>query len=681
MSDITLDEYYESIKEKISFSSDLEASPKEDQFLNWALEYLQDLGDIDQFQLVDDARDSSDRYRADAFTEENQDGLEINSLGIVISLFDQASNPETLTRTDLQRFLKKQQTFVLNALNKDIDEIYEVDGGANILSKKIRSLHKLNNPKIRFYIVSNKPLSSRITDLEVDEIDGFKVDVHIWDLNRFYQNEMQGKERIDTDIALDESPIPVLNASYNENDLQIFLAVIPAKTLYNIFDKWGSRLLEQNVRSFLGATNAANKGMRETIRTAPEKFIAFNNGISATAEDIKLNQKNEITFLKNFQIVNGGQTTATIYSAGKKQLDLDNIFVQMKLVVVKDVSDSEIFIKISEYSNTQSKVQKSDFFSHHDFHKRIHEFSKRIIAPPKPNTVNQTKWYYERLKKQYLNEQTHLTSAEKNKFLREYPKNQLINKTDLGKYYMTFESNPTSVAKGGEYNFSRFRNLIIDIWDQNEQDINEEFFKDIVSKSIIWTQMYKYFLSEKMTSPSKIGTYAISLLMNKIKNENKNMNFIDVWRTQSVPDNLFELLVSIGNQIYRIAVDDNRPVDNIDSYLKTEQFWTTVKNNITNINLNSIENLFIGKSEVNIQKKENRKNQKLTNILEIEIMIKSTKPDEWKKIEEYLRANNEETPSKISLIHSAIKSVEKLSPAQCEMIYKSFYADYLEHKS
>ena len=242
----------------------------------------------------------------------------------------------------------------------------------------------------------------------------------------------------------------------------------------------------------MGAKNPANKGMKETVRIAPEKFIAFNNGISATAESViteNISGQLRITGMTNFQIVNGGQTTATIYAAGKERINLDKIYVQMKLVVVKHENAADLLIKISEFSNTQSKVQKSDFFSHHDYHRRMHDFSKRFAAPPQPNSVALTKWYYERIRKQYLNDQSRLTASEQKAFQREYPKQQLLTKTDLGKYIITFDCLPHVVCKGGEYNFVKFSEIIRAIWDKNEADINERYYKETIAKAIIWKNL------------------------------------------------------------------------------------------------------------------------------------------------------------------------------------------------
>jgi len=685
----TLDDFYSEIKASIELNSNAHDNPQEIQFLKWALDTLQELGDIEDYELIDDGRDVAERWRVDAFTSESiNNEIKTGMLGIIISLYDQNDSQENLTKTELDKFLKKLQTFVTNSLTKEIDEIFELDGGSHNLATKIREVSETDKPKLRFYIISNRPLSSRINELDKITINTFEVETHIWDLNRFYQLDLAGSERVDTDVDLSDNPISALKASTAGSNIDIYLGVIPGNTLFNIFDKWGSRLLEQNVRSFLGAKREANKGMRETIKSTPEKFIAFNNGISAIANEIEF-KDSKITKMKNFQIVNGGQTSATIYRMGKEKHSLDNIYIQMKLVIAndaqtEDVSEkSDLLMKISRFSNTQSTVANSDFFSHHDYHRRIHDFSRRFLAPAKVLEPFQTYWYYERIRKQYDNESNLLSSSEKKAFLKKNPKKQMFTKTELGKFIITFECLPHIVCKGGEYNFKEFQKITTVQWDKNEADINQLYYENTIAKAIIWNNLFDHLRYSKelnITSPSKIGTYAISLLIDKLNQTGEELNYKKVWKLQDIPKNLLTLLVSICHEVHRIATDERRPVENVDSYLKTQRVWDKVKE-LPVDDISSISDLFLDAEEKSDDIKSGRKDQRLTNVMEIEILIKSVSKDEWSKVIEFLSEYSEETPKKLSLIDSAIKSPAKLSAAQCKSIYEEFYAEYDEIKN
>jgi hypothetical protein len=685
----SLDEYYDEIKTLIELNSNAHDNPQEIQFLKWALDTLQELGDIEDYELIDDGRDAADRWRVDAFSSESEENqIKTGMLGIIISLYDQNDSKENLTKTELDKFLKKLQKFVSNALTKEIDDIFELGGGSHNLATKIRQVSQVESPNLRFYIISNRPLSSRINELDKIKVDSLEVETHIWDLNRFYQIDLAGNERVDTDVDLTDYPISALKASKPGSNIDIYLGVVQGSTLYKIFDKWGSRLLEQNVRSFLGATRAANKGMRETIKNAPEKFIAFNNGISAIADEIEFKDSN-ITKMKNFQIVNGGQTSATVYRMGKEKNALDNVYVQMKLVIVKedkteDQSDkSDLLMKISRFSNTQSTVANSDFFSHHDYHRRMHDFSRRFLAPAKLNEPFQTYWYYERIRKQYDNESNLMTPTEKKAFLKINPKKQMFTKTELGKFIITFACLPHVVCKGGEYNFKEFQKITMALWDNNESDVNQIYFENTIAKAIIWNNLFEHLRYSKtlnITSPSKIGTYAISLLVDKLNQSGKELNFKKVWQIQDIPKNLLSLLVKICHDVHRIATDVNRPVENVDSYLKSQKAWDKVKElNIEDID--SISDLFLSNAEKTKDIKDGRKDQKLTNILEIEILIKKISPAEWDLVKQFLVDNNEETPKKLGLIDAAIISPEKLTEKQCKLIYDEIYQEFQDLKN
>ena len=685
----SLDEYYDEIKTLIELNSNAHDNPQEIQFLKWALDTLQELGDIEDYELIDDGRDVADRWRVDAFSSESEENqIKTGMLGIIISLYDQNDSKENLTKTELDKFLKKLQKFVSNALTKEIDDIFELGGGSHNLATKIRQVSQVESPNLRFYIISNRPLSSRINELDKIKVDSLEVETHIWDLNRFYQIDLAGNERVDTDVDLTDYPISALKASKPGSNIDIYLGVVQGSTLYKIFDKWGSRLLEQNVRSFLGATRAANKGMRETIKNAPEKFIAFNNGISAIADEIEFKDSN-ITKMKNFQIVNGGQTSATVYRMGKEKNDLDNVYVQMKLVIVtedktEDQSDkSDLLMKISRFSNTQSTVANSDFFSHHDYHRRMHDFSRRFLAPAKLNEPFQTYWYYERIRKQYDNESNLMKPTEKKAFLKINPKKQMFTKTELGKFIITFACLPHVVCKGGEYNFKEFQKITMALWDNNESDVNQIYFENTIAKAIIWNNLFEHLRYSKtlnITSPSKIGTYAISLLVDKLNQSGKELNFKKVWQIQDIPKNLLSLLVKICHDVHRIATDVNRPVENVDSYLKSQKAWDKVKElNIEDID--SISDLFLSNEEKTKNIKDGRKDQKLTNILEIEILIKKIAPAEWDLVKQFLVDNNEETPKKLGLIDAAIISPEKLTEKQCKLIYEEIYQEFQDLKN
>lgn len=374
---IDVNEYYKSLKATLQLTAGLDGSSIESEFLRFALDKLVDFGDINTYELVEDGIDSGERWRIDGFSLDNDTDLSTGTASLFVSLFDQANTPSNLIQTDLDRLLKKLKNFVQFSLEKDIYSFFEPGSDHFQIAEILKDIwKKSSSPKIRMYVVSNRPISKRITDINSIEIHGALAEVIVWDLNRFFQIELSGKEREDLEIDLTASPIKSLMATVtDQGHTKSVLAVMPASILVSIYQDWGGRLLEQNVRSFLSTKVTVNKGMRETIKNAPDKFFAFNNGITATAEDAKFEEKNDglhLTYLKNFQIVNGGQTTASLFSAAiKDKFDVSKISVQMKLTIVSPEEANELVPYISRYANSQNKVSEADLFSNHPFHRML----------------------------------------------------------------------------------------------------------------------------------------------------------------------------------------------------------------------------------------------------------------------------------------------------------------------
>ena len=257
---------------------------------------------------------------------------------------------------------------------------------------------------------------------------------NVWDLARLEKWDSTGQASEDRTIDFAGEfggALPALKASSASEKLESYLAVIPGPQLAAIYDKWGARLLEANVRSFLQARAATNKGIARTIRDTPDLFFSYNNGISATADLVDVAEGPDglrITTITNLQIVNGGQTTGSVHAALKTSKEnLKDVFIQMKLTVVPRDQSEDIVPKISEYANTQNKVNAADFFSNHPFHVRMQDFSRRVIAPKAEGSRFETKWFYERARGQYLDERTKRTEAQRKKFELENPKSQLFS--------------------------------------------------------------------------------------------------------------------------------------------------------------------------------------------------------------------------------------------------------------
>ena len=294
------------------------------------------------------------------------------------------------------------------------------------------------------------------------EFRGRPVAYSVWDATRLHKLEASSLAREDIVVDLDDhgGPVPILPAHMPGSPYGAYLSVFPGAVLASIYDRWEARLLESNVRVFLQARGNVNKGIRTTIEDEPQMFFAYNNGITATAEAIETEERDGgtvMTRIRNLQIVNGGQTTASIHAALRAKKDLSGVFVQAKLSIVDAEQAERIVPDISRYANSQNRIAAADFFSNHPFHMRMEDISRRIYAPAREGAFTQSRWFYERARGQFADRRSGLTAAETRKFDLEHPRAQVFTKTDLAKAEMTWRRQPDVVSKGAQKNFAFFR--------------------------------------------------------------------------------------------------------------------------------------------------------------------------------------------------------------------------------
>jgi hypothetical protein len=337
---------------------------------------------------------------------------------------------------------------------------------------------------VNFFLLSERVLSERLKALDDKEYRSWTFSYNIWDLSRLHRLRTSRGAREELGINFAEmigDGLPCLPAHLTSATYKSYLVVMPATVLAELYGKYGSRLLEQNVRSFLQVRGNVNKGIRATIMNDPEMFFAYNNGITATAREVETTETANgvvIVSLKDLQIVNGGQTTASLFHTNRKdKASLENIFVQMKLSVIDEEKSEEVVPLISEYANTQNKVNAADFFSNHPFHVRMEGFSRRLWAPAQQGAQRETKWFYERARGQYADAQSKLTPGDQKRFQAEYPKLQMFTKTDLAKFENVWDGYVVSVNYGAQKNFANYAERIGKLWERNPDQFNEFYFR------------------------------------------------------------------------------------------------------------------------------------------------------------------------------------------------------------
>lgn len=652
-------------------------------FVKCILENLQDLNVISDFEeCFDIGKFGRKNYRVDAYSFDDYDC----SMSIFIADFEGEDIISTLTLTEAKALFEKINTFLDGSLNGNFRHEMEISTPVYDFVERIVNLENAIR-KFRFFIVTDKIMSEKISSFEQGEINGIPIEYNIWDMQRIYRvmSTGDGHEPVEINfLELTENGLPCLEASdASTDDVKCLLCVIPGEILADLYDTYGSTLLEGNVRSFLSAKGNVNKNIRKTILEADGEskrmFFAYNNGISATATSVEINVGQGgsfITSINNLQIVNGGQTTASLSNTRfKDKADLSGIYVQMKLTVIPNHEQAQILIpKISRGSNSQNKVSDADFFSNHEFNVRMQQISRRIYAPAVNGLQYETHWFYERSRGQYEQEQSKMTKAEKKKYQMQNPKEQKITKTDIAKYQNAWREYPYFVSLGAQKNFTKFANFIVEEWDKDDIQFNEQFYRNIVVIAIIFKCIDKIVPKQEWYEKgykANIVVYTLSYLhyLINVQYPAHELNMRLIWDKQKVPDNLYDELVKMTKFVFLHITDDKRPITNVTEWCKKEQCWIALKAKKYEIS-SSIEDILIDKEEIKKVRLNGRREHIVVNGIQVQAEVVSKGQEYWEAALSWGKSKNLLNEIEMSFLSAATKmNVGRIpSEKQCQRI-------------
>ncbi len=562
-----LSEFYAELMLDIDRKASVTSNLKEGTFFQSVIDMLIEDGHL----LESDDEINGWRYtpfearglKVDGF--EYQDDREI--LTLYLCQFSQSEELKTITKSSLDQLIRNLKRFFEKSLIKSFHESLEESSEAYEIAEFIYTKQK-NIKRIKIVVITNHLLSNRIKELSIEEdlFNSLPTSLDVWDLKRIYDNEASKGKSESIEVFFKKeffTAIPALSAGLQKTNIHSYLCIIPADILAALYERYGSRLLEANVRTFLQFRGKVNKGIRATIKNEPEMFFAYNNGITATANDIELDDNGNIVYLKNLQIVNGGQTTASIFTTRKKdKVNLSNIQVQMKLSIVSDELAEKIVPNISRYANSQNKISDSDFFSNHPFHRRLEEKSRKILTPLKQGEIRQTKWFYERARGQYNDELNKGSIADKKAFQLVYPKSQMFTKTDLAKIAVIFYGHPNHAVKGAQIAFNFFAKEIQSQWEKKNSQFNDQFYREIISKQILFNETRR--LAMQKVSGNAIqpvtcySTFALDFLAKQCSQNEEQINYQEIWNKSSVSDVIVDqlkVIINFVNQFFQDHVD------------------------------------------------------------------------------------------------------------------------------
>ncbi|MFC1680353.1 AIPR family protein [Pseudomonadota bacterium] len=572
--DLEFEEFYRVMRAEISDESEdtLQSDYRIDRLTEYFINQMGDFGVVTDANVcffdkpMGSARAVSNGWYVDA---------EEGRLSLFITLFKDSETPEAVGKQELKKAVKQAARVFAFANKIDLDELEPSSKELSMIRTIKEALNSIT--QIRVHVLTDG-LMKNTGDTE-SHIEELPVYISFWDSQRLYRLVSSGREYEPIEIDFKEkfgSTIGCLSMPANNEEYQGYLAILPGSWLAALYAEYGSRLMELNVRSFLTQRVKVNRNIRKTILNEPNRFLAYNNGISATAEAIQTerspNGDLSIRRIKGLQIVNGGQTVASIHRA--KKVDrcdhLDQLGVQAKITVVKKELLEELVPMISRYSNSQNAVNEADFASNDPFHVQIENLANSVWAPGE-----QTRWFYERARGQYevaRNRIAGTSAARRRTFDAQTPKSQKFTKTDLAKYYNCWEKKPEVVGTGAQKNFLNVMTSLAK--DRLGFIPDEDFYKDLVAKAILYKAAEK--VARKCKFPSyraNAVAYTISLLSFKTVGR---LNLRSIWERQAVPESVQTLLEDWMPVVWEELVD-SAGQRNVTEWAKKLECWEHIQ--------------------------------------------------------------------------------------------------------
>lgn len=586
--------------------SDDDGDSKENKFTEYVMEKLAESGETEGVRLcpyIKENKFENIQFKINGYALE--EGYE--NIDIFISHYVDTNEHYRVLKADFEKLIKWSTSFVNAGLKGHLDEIEqssEAYGLARILSQNRNDIIR-----IRIFLVSNGEISHDTPkDFHLKNMEDILVRFEIWDIERLHRLEQSKGNRESIELDFDEmfgTTIPCLEMPVKNDLYECYLAIVPGSILSLLYKNYGTRLLESNVRAFLQQTGKINQGIRDTIRFKPHMFLTYNNGLSTTAQEVRTRRSDngqlEIVSIKDFQIVNGGQTTASLFHTSRKykEANINEVFVQMKLTVIKDEEKkTETIPLISRYANSQNKVTELDLSSNNPFLQRLEELSRTTYAIHPDDRSKQTIWFFERVSGQYkeaLNKEG--STSKQNSFKLKYPKDQVLIKSDVAKVMNIWKLQPYQVSKGSQKNYVSFIKEIDK--ESKTKKINRVYWEDVVANALLFRETDKLFGRKNVNAigdtniKSHTTGYALSYFHYLTSNK---INLGEIWRKQYVDDRLLLEIRKLVLQVYDFFT--NLDVALISEAAKSEKNWQRlIQTGINPMNMEVVSSYLITNEE------------------------------------------------------------------------------------
>ncbi len=681
--EVTMASIYEEV-ENIASSLDL---MKDEAFTQYMGDILTECQVVDDYYLAP-YYNKKIGARIDAFEFEDE------SLTLFATCWKNPTSEniaQNITKSELQDAARRCLRFFTDSKSGKLpgDRIDVGSPAYDVATKIFEDRDEIDTLKI--IIITNAKAKRQVG--KNSESDGVNILWEIWDAERI-NDYKHNKETRGASINFTEydGAIDCVKFTTDDEAYTTYLAFVPGKVLADMYERHKTRLLEMNVRVFLSTRVKVNKGIRDTIRREPENFCAYNNGITVVAENVKIDVNEnglEIRTVDDFQIVNGGQTTASLYHTRKKfKSDLSKIYVQMKLMVINDDSESNsgkqrladtLVPKIGRYSNTQNKVTMSDLSANDKPHPGLHKISISTPARDPTGGTMTTYWFYENSRGKWDELRRHENTPAKRKIYdSKYPKKQLFTKGLFARVWYSHLGHPDIVSKGQQKCFAFFQRDYIS--DPKHYDDLDVFFKKTVALLIMWKA-----IENETKKRIRAGIYqsfaqnitAYTLAIFSYKNPKFDL-FNYIWEKQELDPEFFDYLMILADKAHAHLVDLPSGLNLVPEHAKKEDCWVKFKNNATRIP--KIHNLTMSKMKNQSSSYSKQKHgDSLTDVNENIIFCAEIEAKTWRNLEyliSFYRGSHSNSSKEISQCKSIAKTLDQGNlPSEslaiaCRIIYQ-----------
>ncbi|WP_027016550.1 AIPR family protein [Comamonas composti] len=476
-----------------------------------------------------------------------------DQLDLFVSLYAGVEEITSITDSETKMAAERCLRFLTLCAEGKMAQKLDPSSDVRSLAETLQAIYN-DLEQVRLYVITDRVAKSK--SFTTREIGGKAVRLEVMDIERLYRHTSEGKSRDELVVDFKEvsgSPLPCVYVPGENDDYDYAMTAVPGEALRLLYEKFGARLLEANVRSFLSVKGkGVNAGIQSTLRAAPERFMAYNNGIVIVADEMLLGKTSQgeqgIAWLKGLQIVNGGQTTASLYFTKKKypETDLSRVRVPAKIIVMKaqDSTKEEALVSdISRFANSQNAVRQSDLSANKPFHVEIEKLSRSIYCP---DGVGQ--WFYERAAGSYntLLSREGTTTAKLNALKAAIPTARRITKTDLAKYLNAWDCKPDIVSMGSQKNFDRFMAALAPSEGQEAPLPGVADFKSMIAKAKLYRDSQKLLRPMFQAFQANVTTYTISVLSEKL---GSRIDLNRIWEKQAASPELMEQIAIWAREV------------------------------------------------------------------------------------------------------------------------------------